>query len=88
MAWRSLGLLDATKSPFMLVLDVAAVAAAASISEAAGGGLYLHEASRMNQSRTDADMSLSIAESMKAAGLGHTDQVCNLPFTVHPVLVI
>lgn len=77
-------MLDATKSPFMLVLDVAAPA---SILQTAGGGLYLHEALHHEHLiPSDADMPFSIEESVKATEAGEPQ--FNYLFIAYPVLII
>lgn len=84
--WRPTrsSLLHATKSPFMLVLDVAAPA---SILQTAGGGSDLHEALHFEHTTPyDADMPFPIEESVNTTEAGQPRS--NRPFTAHPVFII
>jgi hypothetical protein len=71
MAWRSVSLLDATKSPFMLVLPVAAPHQYQKWQVED----FAYIKSRESRIPSDADTPFSIVESVKLTEAGHPDRV-------------
>lgn len=71
MAWRSVSLLDATKSPFMLVLSVAAPHQYQNWQVED----FAYMKSRESPTPSDADMPFSIAELVKTTGAERPDGI-------------